>query len=773
MRRYLILVAANLLVAVALIWATREQLVVRIVVANGTATGYVGGTKIVAPIDGSATGQVGLFLQGADSHAPFNWPDPGAGGPPSPSLGGDLYRLAAESAWAHVNVTSSDGQLLFSSDSPKVATNWIPRSGDWFHHLLGGETTATPGLLTFGSANWTEYQITADLLRPRNAAGILVLSPDGSNGMLFYFRPEDRDVNWYRVVNGQWQGPVASAPYRSFAQDIPSETQDTLRLALGGYPGAVAIVGVVLLLGLLDGVTLSRWVRWPSPLALSALRLRSGSGGVASLAAAAVVGAGLAAGLYVAAVVLQGMPHVQDSVAYLFQAKTYALGRLWVPVPAHSEFFTHEFIVMHDGRWFGKYPPGWPMLLAIGVLAGAPWVVSPICGALALLVVYRIGREVYHPWVGVLAAILGLAAPFWLFLSGSMMSHASGLLFSLLFIWGFWRTSRSDKPVWPGLLAGLALGVGVLIRPYTVLMIAIPFALYAAISLIPKPIPALRRYLPIVVGAAPFVVAFCAYNAYFTGHLFYPPQQLWWPFDQVGFGPDHGPFGFYPVDAFPNVSRNLQELLEHAFGWPTFLTLSLAFLPFVSGRARMWDWLLGASFVCLTLGYAFWWADGIMFGPRFYYEGFGALLLLTARGVQEALSLTEQGARVLSKRAGDLGLPMARGAVIAGLIGLIAFNYVYYFPLQWDLYHGYNYVNHSKLDAVAAAGIHHAVVFADVGEWYAWWEYGMVFSANDPLLQGDVIFARDLGTPKDLALEGDFPGRSFYRLEGTTITPLN
>ena len=772
MRRCLFLIAANLLVVVALLWSASEQLAVRIVVANGTATGYVGGTKVVAPVDGSGAGQVGLFLQGADSHALFSWPTTGAGRPPAPSLTDDIYRLAAESGWEHVRVTSSDGRLLFSSDSPNVAAEWIPRLGDWFHHPFGGEATATPGLLTFGSSDWGDYQITADLLRPRNAAGILVLSPDGSDGMLFYFRPEDRDVGWYKVVNGQWQGPVASAAYRAFAQDIPSELQDTLRLALGGYPGALAIVGLALLLGLLDGATLSRrGLRLgPSSLVVRLPKLRSTVG--ANVAAALVVGVGLVAGLYVADVVLQRMPHVQDSVAYLFQAKTYALGRLWVPVPPHSEFFTHEFIVVHDGRWFSKYPPGWPMLLALGVLAGAPWVVSPICGALALLVVYRIGREVYHPWVGVLAAFLGLVAPFWLFLSGSMMSHASGLLFSLLFIWGFWRTTRSEKALWPGLLTGIALGMGCLIRPYTELMIAIPFAVYAAVALIPKPIPGLRRYLPIVIGAAPFVVAFFAYNAYFTGHPLYPPQQLWWPFDQVGFGPDHGPFGFYPVDAFPNVSRNLQELLEHAFGWPTFLTLSLACLPFVSGRARTWDWLIGASFVCLVVGYAFWWADGIMFGPRFYYEGFGALLLLTARGVQEALFLTERGARLISGWADGQGPRLARGVVLAGLAGLIVFNFVYYFPEQWDLYHGYNYVNHTKLDAVAAAGIHHAVVFADVGEWYAWWEYGMVFSANDPLLQGDVVFARDLGTQKDLTLEGDFPGRSFYRLNGTTITPL-
>src|SRR5262249_3748917 len=108
--------------------------------------------------------------------------------------------------------------------------------------------------------------------------------------------------------------------------------------------------------------------------------------------------------------------------------------------------------------------------------------------------------------------------------------------------------------------------------------------------------------------------------------------------------------------------------------------------------------------------------------------------------------------------------------VAAFVVGLFAYNVAYYLPGQWQLYQGYNYVSYKKLDAVAAAGIYYALVFADVGQSYEWWEYGMVFSANDPLLQGDVIFARDLGDGADRQLVADFSGRAFYRFDGTTLT---
>jgi len=494
---------------------------------------------------------------------------------------------------------------------------------------------------------------------------------------------------------------------------------------------------------------------------------------VACTATLVVVG-GLAVALYVADVILQRMPHVQDSVAYLFQAKTFALGRLWVPTPPYPAFFAHEFIVMDPaGRWFSKYPPGWPMLLALGVLVRAPWVVSPICGALSLLMLYRLGRDIYRPRVGLLAAGLGLSAPFLIFLSGSMMSHASGLLFALLLTWAFWRASRSARPWRPAAVAGLAFGVLFLIRPYSALLVVIPFALYGLANVIRRPDDAIRRYAPPVVAALPFVAAFVVYNKIFTGDWFYPTQQLWWPFDQVGLGPTHGPWGYTPIDALNNTSRNLSELLEHGFGWPQFTTLALALVPFIARRARTWDWLFLVGFLAVVGGYALWWADGIMYGPRFFYEGFGFLVLLTARGLDVALDLGRRGMgdpAVLIARAPSVVAPALVYLLAAALI---AFNLWFYLPGQWQLYQGYNYVNRAKVDAVAASGIHNALVFADVGKQYEWWEYGMVFSANDPLLRGDVVYARDLGDAEDQKLLADFPGRSYYRLQGTTLVAFS
>ena len=224
-------------------------------------------------------------------------------------------------------------------------------------------------------------------------------------------------------------------------------------------------------------------VRWPR-IALS----------VADVGAFLVAVAGLALFLYVADVLLERIPHVQDSVAYLFQAKTFALGRLSVPIPPDPKSFTHEFIVMHDGQWFSKYPPGWPMVLALGVLAGAPWVVDPLLGALSLYLLYRIGREVYATPVGLLAAGLGLAAPFLIFLSGSLMAHTSGLFFTLLMVFGIVRLERGGRRVPWGIVTGVAFGMLFLVRPFSGLMVVVPFVVLALVEIARASVDGLRKW---------------------------------------------------------------------------------------------------------------------------------------------------------------------------------------------------------------------------------------------------------------------------------------
>ena len=196
---------------------------------------------------------------------------------------------------------------------------------------------------------------------------------------------------------------------------------------------------------------------------------------------------------HVAIHVLERAPHVQDSVTYLFQAQTLARGRLTAPAPPLAEaeatpHFAQEFLLVRHGRWFGKYTPGYPMLLALGVLVRAPWLVNPLLAALAVAVMFPLSKELMgdrrrqtadHVLTGdrrrqtadheltddgrqstidtqktthtqitdplpthLLLPLLLALSPFFLIMSGSLMAHTAELWWTLLFMLAWARTWR-------------------------------------------------------------------------------------------------------------------------------------------------------------------------------------------------------------------------------------------------------------------------------------------------------------------------------------------
>ncbi len=110
--------------------------------------------------------------------------------------------------------------------------------------------------------------------------------------------------------------------------------------------------------------------------------------------------------------VMGGIPHVQDSVAQLFQAKIFSHGRLAFPAPEDPKFFERIYVVVMDGRWYTIYPPGHAIVLALGVLAGAPYLVNPFIAALFIPLFYYFVRTCFYGVYGArLCAVPGRCLP--------------------------------------------------------------------------------------------------------------------------------------------------------------------------------------------------------------------------------------------------------------------------------------------------------------------------------------------------------------------------
>ena len=96
--------------------------------------------------------------------------------------------------------------------------------------------------------------------------------------------------------------------------------------------------------------------------------------------------------LFLSYFIYQSHPHVQDEVIYLFHARYLAEGLLKVPAPAVPEAFTLYMIPYKAAQWYSIFPPGWPAILSLGVLVGAPWLVNPVLGGVGILLAGRFLR---------------------------------------------------------------------------------------------------------------------------------------------------------------------------------------------------------------------------------------------------------------------------------------------------------------------------------------------------------------------------------------------
>jgi len=464
--------------------------------------------------------------------------------------------------------------------------------------------------------------------------------------------------------------------------------------------------------------------------------------------------------------VLNSIPHIQDEIAYLFQAKIFSIGKLYANPPKLQEFFDCEFIISDDGKWYGKYFFGFPLLLSIGVIFEYPWIINPLIGTISVLIISLIGRELFGKEIERYIPLLCLVSPFYLFMCATYLSHPSALLFSSIFILYFVKSLKMESWKYP-LFSGAALGFAFNIRPYDGILIAIPFLFYGLIFLIKGEIK--RKYLfSFLTPLLFFLSLFLLYNFLLTGNAFQTPFNKYCPTDRLGFGRDIGlpylkEYGHSFLDGLGNTRRNLKQISEGLLGWP-ILTFSLIVIPFFSKTRNKWDWILLSSFLLTVFGYIFYYFDGIAFGARYYFLTLPMALILMIRGID----FIDDPLKKLVLKISSIPSSSANNILPALIFFLILRSVIGYIPDRIEEYSNrYWNIDSVLKKSVQKAGIHNAVVFIKSGNFRkqeaAPNYYGAGFILNSPKLDTDIIYARDLGDEKNRELMREFPKRKFYR----------
>jgi len=462
--------------------------------------------------------------------------------------------------------------------------------------------------------------------------------------------------------------------------------------------------------------------------------------------------------------VFEGLPHLEDEYAYIWQAQTITRGDLTVPSPVSPNAFMVPFVVDFDGLRFGKYPPGWPAALSLGLRLGLRSWVNPFFAALCVWFTYRLVKRLLNEKAGLLAAFLTLISPFFLLNGGSLLSHTWSYFLTLTFILSWLDATGSDShlPAWlPVTTGGLTLGLLVLTRPLTAVGVALPFFIHGVVLLVRGPGQVRRRVLVLglIAGLITLIIPLWQYAV--TGNPLINPYTLWWPYDRLGFGPGIGrqPEGNTLYWAFTNARNSMRVGASDLFGWPM---LSWLFIPFGVYAVRRNRSALRVSsiLVSLLLVYTLYWIGSWVFGPRYYFEGMISAIFLTAAGIQWLAGRLLPSSADRNQR---IKTAFRFGLTIGVLTLLIAGNLRLSLPQRLSsMTHLYS-VSRQQLTPFSLSEIQAlAPALVVVVQQQQWREYGTLLELSNPYLDTPFIFNyyRDLESTQ--AVIDAYPQRAVY-----------
>lgn len=355
-----------------------------------------------------------------------------------------------------------------------------------------------------------------------------------------------------------------------------------------------------------------------------------------------------------------GLPFTSDEMAQQWHARILASGHLAAVAETPPEFFNTAPVFDRDGLWYSQYPIGGPAFIALGVLAGAPWIVNPLLLAVGTWMLYRFLADAFDDVTARVVSLLWIASPMVLLMAASQMNHLPALAFTLVALrfLARWDRGTNARPLTtlaaPAAAIGGAIGLVALVRPLDAAVVALAvgaFQLWRCRG-------AKERVPSLVVEAfamaVPVAVLLWA-NARTTGApLSFAYEALNGPEHAIGFHLDPNGTAHTPRRGLIYASGYLLRLSRYLFEWPlpglAFVVLGLLA---VAKRATRWDVLMAALSGGILAAYGAYWFDGFFAGPRFLFTALPAFVYFAAR----APSLVP-AVRPAAHRAARLVLPL-------------------------------------------------------------------------------------------------------------------
>lgn len=465
----------------------------------------------------------------------------------------------------------------------------------------------------------------------------------------------------------------------------------------------------------------------------------------------------------------QGFPHIPDEVMYLYQARYMADGSLTVPAPPVPEAFSFYLVPHESDRWYSIFPPGWPFVLALGVILGIPWLVNPFLAGLNIVLVYTLIRDVSDRAKARFALFLLCLSPWYIFMAMSFMSHTFTLTCVLSAALCVNRARKSGKTIWGG-MGGMAIGMVSLIRPLDGLIVAGILGLWA-VGVGGRRLK-FSSIIALVLGAITIGATVLIYNKQITGDPVTFPLSAYYEkyfghkSNALGFGPErglgwaHDPFpGHGPLDALVNAHFNLFAINIELLGWSTGSLLLVVLLLFSKNKSQS-VYFLFIIICAIAAAYSlYWFSGGPDFGARYWYLMIIPLIGLTVRSIQMLQEYPEMG-------KSDVRFGSARVGVAFLSLSLMAL--INFFPWRAiDKYHHYRCRRPDIVSLAEEYGFGRSLVLirGDDSDYLSAW----IFNPLDPFADAPV-YAWNRNSEIETRLLEAYSDRPVWFVDGPSIT---
>lgn len=434
-------------------------------------------------------------------------------------------------------------------------------------------------------------------------------------------------------------------------------------------------------------------------------------------------------------ITLRDFPNSGDEYSYLISAKLFSVGKLSVPSPNHKEFYD-IFHIINDGKFYGKYSPGWPFFLMFGEFLGFPAIINMIFAILTLVVMYRLARELFSERIAKISLLLMATNSYFLFNSSSFFPHTSSQFFLLLFVYFYFKILKTEKSgSW--FLLGIVLGISFLIRQLDAVVFGFCiFTHYIYFILKNKKIckDEIGKWGLFLLGFFLLFGLLLIYNYLQTGDPFLMPFVKYDPNEKLGF---HYP---YLASVKWAVENNIIYRIIFLNRWVPFFFVFMFLALFSSKRySKEHLFLMFALFISILFAYFFYlFTPGNQYGPRYLYSSSFAIFILMAIGIEKVTIYKWKGYKWF--------LP----GVLTLNIGLFIYLSI--------LFHNQVNMRMELYDKVKKLNLSNAIVFLED-------PCGSMpiedLTRNGIYFNNSVLFVKSFDQENRLLME-DFPDRKYY-----------